>query len=545
MANQSDLYLNLLNAADIQGSLDPAINASNIGLFNVKSYGAVGNGATDDTVAIQAAIAAAQSAGGGNIWFPTATYVVSAGFTMTHGSIAIIGNGSTFKVNSTSTFNLFSSGASTSGVNFFTFRDFYIDFNETPGSGSYAFYFPYSSSCSWQHIEIDGACQNVFYFGNQTTSITNNRIDHVYTQNLLGSWLTVGGTVNDLFASNIYAGATNTGTFVSMVDGVSNILKLQNSFFENIDTENVAAGFNVNLTQSGSIFDNNAIDRYLADIVSTGPAVSLIENGAGVGAITHVFIQTPWFYANAANLDLILLSAATAGGIQDVQSLGGFVQSNAGSGTSAVISIGNNVQNTTITTQISGGSGSAGNVDGVVIAGQGVNLSGVAIGEYHGIPRYPINTISTATNVVIDGCSIPCKQNIYALSVSAGASDLLVTNNQMLGYISVPVLGTWPSSSLVANNQGYNPVGKLTVQPTVPVSGSAYTNAFGLNSDVYLATGSGISIPSLLIGGNATGLSLGQSGTLAVRVGAGQSITVNYGGSSGGISAPTWEWFGE
>jgi hypothetical protein len=43
-------------------------------VFNVKAYGAVGNGTTDDTAAIQSAVDAAWAAGGGTVWFPKATY---------------------------------------------------------------------------------------------------------------------------------------------------------------------------------------------------------------------------------------------------------------------------------------------------------------------------------------------------------------------------------------------------------------------------------------------------------------------------------------
>jgi len=46
-------------------------------VFNVKAYGAVGNGSTDDTTAIQSAITAAQTAGGGVVFFPTGTYLVT------------------------------------------------------------------------------------------------------------------------------------------------------------------------------------------------------------------------------------------------------------------------------------------------------------------------------------------------------------------------------------------------------------------------------------------------------------------------------------
>ncbi len=44
--------------------------------FNVKSYGAAGNGSTDDTTAVQAALDAAASAGGGVVYFPRGVYVI-------------------------------------------------------------------------------------------------------------------------------------------------------------------------------------------------------------------------------------------------------------------------------------------------------------------------------------------------------------------------------------------------------------------------------------------------------------------------------------
>lgn len=45
--------------------------------YNIKDYGAVGDGVTDDTAAINSAISAANSAGGGVVYVPNGTYIVA------------------------------------------------------------------------------------------------------------------------------------------------------------------------------------------------------------------------------------------------------------------------------------------------------------------------------------------------------------------------------------------------------------------------------------------------------------------------------------
>jgi hypothetical protein len=61
-------------------------------VYNVKGYGAVGNGTTDDTTAVQAAITAVEAAGGGVIYFPVGTFLLSP-LTITGSGITIVGSG--------------------------------------------------------------------------------------------------------------------------------------------------------------------------------------------------------------------------------------------------------------------------------------------------------------------------------------------------------------------------------------------------------------------------------------------------------------------
>ena len=62
------------------------------GIYNVLDYNAEGDGITDDTVAIQAAIDAAGAAGGGTVYFPAGRYLVSlrSGFTISSVKYALV-----------------------------------------------------------------------------------------------------------------------------------------------------------------------------------------------------------------------------------------------------------------------------------------------------------------------------------------------------------------------------------------------------------------------------------------------------------------------
>ena len=74
-----------------QTTIQAALSGSAL-YYNVKSntYGAVGDGAVDDTSAIQAAINAANAAGGGVVFFPKGTYRVTAALTLP-GSVHLLG----------------------------------------------------------------------------------------------------------------------------------------------------------------------------------------------------------------------------------------------------------------------------------------------------------------------------------------------------------------------------------------------------------------------------------------------------------------------
>ena len=56
------------------GPLLPAPVPAGIAVYNVRSYGAVGNGMADDAPAVRSAITAAAAVRGATLYFPAGTY---------------------------------------------------------------------------------------------------------------------------------------------------------------------------------------------------------------------------------------------------------------------------------------------------------------------------------------------------------------------------------------------------------------------------------------------------------------------------------------
>jgi hypothetical protein len=89
---------NVLHGADLQALLQNVIDlkasvaTSTVGTFNVLAYGAKGDGSTNDTVAIQAAIDAA-GVSGGVVRFPQGNYLVTSTLTLSHHGVSLEGDG--------------------------------------------------------------------------------------------------------------------------------------------------------------------------------------------------------------------------------------------------------------------------------------------------------------------------------------------------------------------------------------------------------------------------------------------------------------------
>ena len=69
-------------ATTVINALSSGVEALEAAVFNVKNYGAVGDGTTDDYTSVTNAISAAHTAGGGIVYFPTGTYRINSQIVM-------------------------------------------------------------------------------------------------------------------------------------------------------------------------------------------------------------------------------------------------------------------------------------------------------------------------------------------------------------------------------------------------------------------------------------------------------------------------------
>ena len=106
--------------------VDDNFDYLNSKIVSVKDFGAVGDGTTDDTASIQAAINALGLLGGGEVYFPRGTYVISAtinigngssGVASTYQNVRLVGDGSAYLASTTSaTILLWNGATSTTAV---------------------------------------------------------------------------------------------------------------------------------------------------------------------------------------------------------------------------------------------------------------------------------------------------------------------------------------------------------------------------------------------------------------------------------------------
>ncbi|MEN3278971.1 MAG: hypothetical protein V7607_111 [Solirubrobacteraceae bacterium] len=184
-------------------------------VFNVMAYGADNTGATNTRTAIASAITAAQSAGGGVVYFPAGTYRIDSGLSITANGITLMGAGigaTTIKAGSS-----FTTGDMLyfNQVRYGRVVDLTIDSTNTRTSGAGINLYGINQGGTSFAISADHIVHNVC-LNNQFTGIYINDkaflayVDRVYITNLAA-----GGVGIDI--NTIASGAMGESQFISNV----------------------------------------------------------------------------------------------------------------------------------------------------------------------------------------------------------------------------------------------------------------------------------------------------------------------------------------
>lgn len=164
--------------------------ASSSGLvYNVKDYGALGNGTTDDTSAISLAIAAAKSSSGGVVYFPPGTYLTTGISATSVDNLVLEGAGATISCSVDAHNVLFLTSCSNFQVRGITFN------HKTHAARNSSGYGIHTASCTDGLIE-GNVLTNICAAGIFTTTGTRISI--------------IGNSVHDTLADGIHTTATST-----------------------------------------------------------------------------------------------------------------------------------------------------------------------------------------------------------------------------------------------------------------------------------------------------------------------------------------------
>jgi hypothetical protein len=449
--------------------------------YNVKQYGAKGDGTTDDTAAIQAAISAAST--GGVIFLPVGSYLISTPLTLSVANTALMGVGFGSTIIASSSFSgaqMILCSAANTGV-------FDLALQGGPST-------TYSSNPAINCIQITGAI-NVQIQGLLISSVNGWAIQSTATSGQANLYLFVTGVRVTSCAQGIHtlgvagSGFAGNQRFLSCV--VDHIQAGDCYLFE--DTNDVLCQNIFGTTSAGSgnvLHIKGQCAAYCIQGIDLG-----LYPGPSTGATVLIETSTNGF----PNLNFI------EGGIIQSGSAGVSITG----GTNITLSNLQIFNNGTYGISITGG-------DTIEIRDTVFSANGTAGTS----GRYDLQCTTSGTTEVI-GCRFATPQGTTsqhtnnAVNFSTGTMILSSCKFSGSGYTSANIFAGVPT--IVRHCAGYNPLGNIAV--TLPGSGVNFT---AQPTDVtYFVTGGTVS--AISIGGIATGLTSG-----AFRVPATQTFSITY-----------------
>ena len=347
---------------------------------NVRWFGAKGDGATDDIVAINKAVAFLVSKGGGQLYFPAATYMVSTAV-LVRDSIEYFGDGknSIIKARSNSLDNVIHTSGESEYASYVygaTIRDLTIDGN--------------SANVSYNTLNA-GDPNDAFQNGLRLQRARNFKVERVYFQNIVFNGLSIYfdsqfGTVRDCYFSTI----GKTGTLPAAYS--------YNAIFLEYATRFVSVENNyINGTRQAGILVQNSSDGYCSDIRLAGNRIyNCVNQGIwcrGVTGATFTFMEnfeisgnTLQFNSLTASEPAIRFDLATAVPWRSIQIVNNIIKDNGNAGINMGTGLGTYprvlIQGNTIVDNTAGnGIVLTSTVDSAIVVGNVILGNAVAISD--------------------------------------------------------------------------------------------------------------------------------------------------------------------
>jgi len=505
------------------------------GVFDVRDFGALGDGSTDDHDAIQAANDAAVSAGGGYIYLSPGMYLIKSALLLGSATVADVpitmgGEGAALStlfadrdinggVNLIMVANAQWSSATTSIVQ----NNIYIEklgfnanaeYNLPVGNALGPIYLKQVGNCGVSDCEVfNSSGSGILISGNETH----------------GDWPVSGVTNFKLLRNHInlnYLSAVSStypGVFPICVEG-ANIGTIHGNTTGDLNT----------VPTSDAIYCPGSSDIEINDNY-----VTMCDNGIVSNASTDVILSNNRvFEAGGFGISTFASTKLGKSGVTNLTVTGNTIVSAATSGIRVSSNAGAISKNFAVTGNVValGSSGpfgihieaSQGCVSGNVVDLSGTTNTGICIDSSPS--GATLNGNITVTGNTINNGGSGSTGILFKTLAESKSTDCVITGNSVFG-VSTPLGAAFSQmqNCVIRSNPGINPWMGTTITPSLTSGGLVY-NAYPF--DVWV-TVTGGTVTSILINGNPSGV---KNGSILLPGGSSNTIKVNFTGSA------TWTW---